>query len=169
MDDFNNDNQPQESQGNQQPQDQQQNPYVQQPQDQQQVPPYAQQGYQPQQQDPYAQPAYYQQPDQSAYYPQPEVKGKSGMSIASMVLGIVSIVFFCAWYLSGPMAIVSIILGAISLKKKKAGKGMSIAGIICASVGLILAIAMMIFAIYVIQHPELGTTDFWESYIQENS
>lgn len=51
-----------------------------------------------------------------------------GFSIASMVLGIISIVLFCIWYLSIPCAILAIIFGVVGMKK--GGKGMAIAGLV---------------------------------------
>ena len=71
---------------------------------------------------------------------------KKGMCVASMVLGIVSLVLFCAWYLSIPCAILAIIF---SIRANKAGKnGMATAGLIMGIIGLILAIivAIAVFA-----------------------
>lgn len=103
-------------------------------------------GYPPQPQDP----NYQQQPQapnqqnyqqapqqvaypQPAYGPPPPSPGK-GMNIASMVLGIVSLVFsFCLYYLSIPMSIVGLVLGLIGTSKaKNAGqpKGMGTAGVV---------------------------------------
>lgn len=45
---------------------------------------------------------------------QPESKG---LSIASMVLGIVSLVFFCVWYIAIPCAILAIIFGIMVQKE----------------------------------------------------
>ena len=62
-----------------------------------------------------------------------------GMSIASLVLGICGLI---AWYnpLFGyPIAIVGIILGIIG--KKKGGKRMAIAGIICSAISLVATLA----------------------------
>lgn len=46
-----------------------------------------------------------------------EEKESSGLSIASMVLGIISIVLFCIYYVSIPCAILAIIFGVIGRKK----------------------------------------------------
>lgn len=51
-----------------------------------------------------------------------------GLSIASMVLGIVSVVLCCLWYVSLPCAILAIIFGVIGMKRD--GKGMAIAGLV---------------------------------------
>lgn len=71
-----------------------------------------------------------------------ENEEKKGLSIASMVLGIVSIVLCCIYYISIPSSILAIIFGAIGMKK--GGKGMAIAGIVCGIIGLALYILAVI-------------------------
>lgn len=68
---------------------------------------------------------------------------KKGMSIASLVLGIVSVVLFCISYVSIPCAILAIIFGVLG--KKKGGTGMAKAGLILG----IIAIAFELFWILV--------------------
>lgn len=71
-----------------------------------------------------------------------EGQESKGMSIAAMVLGIVSVVFCCIAYISIPCAILAIIFGFVG--KKKGGKGMAITGIILGIIALgldVLAIA----------------------------
>lgn len=64
--------------------------------------------------------------------------GGSGLAIASMVLGIVALVMACCfWFISGPCAVVGVILGAVSLAGQKPGKGMAIAGVVCSIVSLV--------------------------------
>ncbi len=53
---------------------------------------------------------------------------KKGLSIASMVLGIVSLVLCCIVYISVPCALLAIIFAAVGMKK--GGKGMAIAGLV---------------------------------------
>ena len=67
-----------------------------------------------------------------------------GFSIASMVLGIISIVLFCIWYLSIPCAILAIIFGIVGMKK--GAKGMAIAGLV---LGIIAVAIVGIFLIFV--------------------
>lgn len=70
-------------------------------------------------------------------------KKSIGLAVASMVLGIVAVVFSCCFiYVSIPCGIVGLILGAVSLATKKGGKGMAIAGIVCS----IVSIAVVIIA-----------------------
>lgn len=66
---------------------------------------------------------------------------QKGLSIAAMVLGIVSVALCCIWYLSIPCAILAIIFGVIG--KKRDGKGMAIAGLVLG----IVAIGLYVLAI----------------------
>ncbi len=84
-----------------------------------------------------------------------------GMSVASMVLGIISVVIFCIWFISVPLAIMAIIFGSVGMNK--GGKGMAIAGIVCG----IAAIAIL--AIFVIIGLAVGPTwqpgpDMWKDW-----
>ena len=79
------------------------------------------------------------------HYSQPQQVGGAGMAIASMVLGIISLVGFCAWYVAIPCAIVGIILGLVSLSRKARGRGMAIAGVVTGAVGIALAIIIVIW------------------------
>lgn len=65
-----------------------------------------------------------------------ETKTATGFSIASLVLGIVSLVFMCFWVISIPCSILALIFGILSIKKP--GKGMAIAGIITGAITLAL-------------------------------
>ena len=70
------------------------------------------------------------------------VPGK-GQGVASMVLGIISLVLFCIWYIALPCAIIGLVLGAVgSSKAKKAGmkNGMATAGIVMSCIALGLAL-----------------------------
>lgn len=76
----------------------------------------------------------------------------NGMGIASMVLGIVSLVLFCVWYLAIPCAIVGVILGAVAINKAKmvgAKNGMATAGIVCSVIAIAIALILIIFAVEV--------------------
>jgi hypothetical protein len=66
------------------------------------------------------------------------------LAITSMVLGILSIPSCCCVFVGSPMAVAGLVLGIIAMGKVKAspqqfkGGGMAIAGIVCASVALLL-------------------------------
>ncbi len=75
------------------------------------------------------------------------------MGIASMVLGIVGLVFSiipCLWVWAILLTIPGIVLGFIALSAaKKAGtpKGAPLAGIICSIIGTVIALLWLIFAV----------------------
>lgn len=72
----------------------------------------------------------------------------SGLAIASLILGILSIVLLCLWFLSVPLGIIAIILGVVALNQAKAGraggKGMAKGGVICGIVGIALTILLTV-------------------------
>lgn len=75
------------------------------------------------------------------------MNNNDGMAIASMILGILSIVFCCCYgWISIPLAIIGIILGAVCLSKNTSGRGMAIAGIVTS----IIALALLLVAIFII-------------------
>ena len=74
---------------------------------------------------------------QNEVYSQP-VEEKKGLSIASMILGIVGLVAWCLPIVGFPVCLTGLILGIIGIKK--GGKGMAIAGIIMCSITLLLTL-----------------------------
>ena len=67
-----------------------------------------------------------------------------GMSIAALILGIVSLVMLCIWYISIPCSILAIIFGILG--RKKGGKGMGTAGLV---LGIItVAFLIMIYILF---------------------
>lgn len=90
----------------------------------------------------------WQQGTQYQTYGGPHVQkspaGGNELAIVSMVCGIISIVICCVFYLSGPLAVIAVVLGIVSLSKQMNGKGMAIAGIVTGSIGVLLALAMVL-------------------------
>lgn len=73
-----------------------------------------------------------------------QMKGGSGLAIASMVLGIVALVLSCCiYFISIPCAIISVILAAVSIKGGRDGKGMAVAGLVCSIISLVPAVIVM--------------------------
>jgi hypothetical protein len=71
----------------------------------------------------------------------------NGMAVAGMVLGIVSLVLICIWFLSPICAIVGLCLSVVGKKRAEetnTGKGMAIAGIVLSCVTLALLIIGLI-------------------------
>ncbi len=77
--------------------------------------------------------------------PSEEKKSTSGLAVASMVCGILSIVGCCIWYMGIILAIVGLVLGIISQAKQK--NGFSLAGIITSAFGLAFGIIALIIVI----------------------
>lgn len=82
-------------------------------------------------------------------------KDRKGFCIASMVLGIVAMVFFCLWYISIPCGILALIFGILGVKSTN--KGMAIAGIVTGAIGLL--ISFLIIVIFFIYGLAMGISD----------
>ena len=94
-------------------------------------------------------------------YPQNNMQPQEskGISIASMVLGIFSLTFGCCiTYVGIASAIAGIITGIISLKNKKPGKGMAIAGIIMSAIALVFLVFCIILVL---------TSDTYQDMVDE--
>lgn len=65
--------------------------------------------------------------------------GKIGFSIASMVCGILSIIFCCSDIFGFILAVAAAVLGIIVLRNKYDGKRMAIAGIITGGIGFLIS------------------------------
>lgn len=69
-------------------------------------------------------------------------KDRKGLCIAAMVLGIVSLVLCCIWFIAIPCAILAIIFGIIGIKTPE--KGMAIAGLVTGAISITLTILALI-------------------------
>jgi len=71
------------------------------------------------------------------------------LAITSMVLGILAIPTCCCGLLGAPLGVAGLVLGIVSMRKIRSepqawkGGGMAMAGIVTASIGLILALAAL--------------------------
>ncbi len=66
------------------------------------------------------------------------------MAVASLVLGICSIVFdFFIWWLGLILGIVGIILGAMA-RKQTPGNGMATGGLVCSIIGVVLGLVTLV-------------------------
>ena len=84
---------------------------------------------------------------------------QTGFAIASLVLGILSLVCCCTFYVGILFAIASIVFGAITIKNNYNGKGMAIAGMICSGISLLIYIIIAIFA---------GAVAFFDAPLSDN-
>ena len=85
-----------------------------------------------------------------------------GMAVSSLVLGIVSIVLMCLWYVSIPCGIVGLVLGILA--KKKGQKGMATAGIVLSIIGLVLVVVFFILAAIGVSMLGAGLSDIMRNY-----
>lgn len=78
-----------------------------------------------------------------------ELKNKSGMGIAALVLGIISILSSAFWYITLPSGILAIVFGVKSIKKigSKLGKAGLITGIVGLSLFAFIYISMILVII----------------------
>lgn len=74
----------------------------------------------------------------------------AGMAIASMVLGILSLVLLCVPYVGIPCAIIGVVLGLVARGKVKdgtgGGGGMAMAGIVCGTIAIVLCLLVIVGA-----------------------
>ncbi len=70
---------------------------------------------------------------------------RRGLGIASMILGIVSVVLCCTLWISLITSILGLILGIVSMVKKR--NGFALAGIITSSFGIALSLLMLVLVL----------------------
>lgn len=81
-------------------------------------------------------------PDGGSFYHSSSQPGGNGFGIASMVLGILALVFFCGC-INIPLAIISIIFAIIHINRKTGRIGFAIAGIVTSVISVILTVIMI--------------------------
>lgn len=78
-----------------------------------------------------------------------------GMAIGSMICGILGLVICCIWPVAGPLALVAIILGHITMSKIRAnpaatgGKGMARVGLVTGYLGLVAVVVFLAVGVWV--------------------
>lgn len=92
----------------------------------------------------------------------------NAMSVASLVLGILSIVSLCMVYFSPIFACLSILFALLSRGSQKKLHGFSIVGIVTSVFGLaisaIIWICVFVFAFQLMSDPSRVSADFWQTY-----
>ncbi|MBR4199853.1 MAG: DUF4190 domain-containing protein [Oscillospiraceae bacterium] len=97
---------------------------------------------------------------QNLNIPQQQKEKKSGLAIAALILGIVSLVGICCCGLNiitGPLAI---IFGIIVLAKKQNGTGLAITGIVLAAISLIMVLGVVFAFKDILPYSETITQDY---------
>ncbi len=78
-------------------------------------------------------------------------EGSYGMAVASLVLGILALLFSCCIPgISLILLMIGVILGIVSLIQKKGGAGMAIAGLLCCGIALILSLLVLLCSFAII-------------------
>ena len=74
------------------------------------------------------------------YDPRPRRSGGEGdgAATASLVLGIIAVVLFCCWPISGPVGLIAAVCGGLGLKSRN-NRGQAIAGLALGVIGMALA------------------------------
>lgn len=113
-----------------------------------------------QQQQPYQQQPVYQQP----YAPQEPVNAKkaNGLSIAGLIVGIVSICLFCLSWVGSLIGVVGLILSIIGQVKSKSKLG--VAAIIVSAIGIVAGIIFLVVIIAAIGSAAGGISEFMQYY-----
>lgn len=101
----------------------------------------------------------FNQPQQPMYNNQMTPPPSKGMAIASLVLGIISVVLCCIY--GGILGVPGLILGILGMKKTPEAKGMAVAGIVLSIIGIVLLIITIIMVIAI---GSMSFTD-WEYYL----
>ena len=93
-------------------------------------------------------------PPPPVYHSYEQPKPGSGKAIAALVLGIASIVMFWTSILDGILVILAVVFGIMGLNEANArrtgGRGMALAGLICAAVGAAAAIAFTVWVVHAV-------------------
>ena len=76
-----------------------------------------------------------------------EEKNKSGMHIASLVLGIISIITAAFWYMAWPTSILAMVFGVKSIRRT--GSKIAKAGLITGIVGISLSVFIYVSLVLV--------------------
>lgn len=92
----------------------------------------------------------------------------NAFSIASMVMGILSVLSLCLVYFTPFFAGLAILFAILSKGYEKGMHGFSLAGIISSSIALSVDVLMIAFAFVFVfqtmQHPEQMSPEFWRTY-----
>ncbi len=101
--------------------------------------------------------------EQTLYVAEPltEEKKTNGFGIASLVLGIFSLLCCCATPISGICAILALVFAIVSRKKMGAFDALSIVGLVLSILGLLIFAFSLLFFIAMITSPA-----FWEGFFQ---
>lgn len=113
--------------------------------------------------------SYCQQPPVMSAPNVPAQKTTDGLGIASMILGIISVVICCCYGIGLLLAIPGLILGLVAKKMPETGKrsGFALAGIIISSISIGLNLIWLIYMVYYISRVAVASSGDWKSWMDE--
>jgi hypothetical protein len=85
-------------------------------------------------------------PAQTINIQAPPIAPSNGLAVASMVLGIVAVLFFWMPFLGWVPVVLGLVLGCVALSRPY-GCGMAIAGIVCS--GVALAVKLILLFVFI--------------------
>ncbi|MFE2378252.1 DUF4190 domain-containing protein [Streptomyces sp. NPDC059398] len=88
----------------------------------------------------------------------------NGFGVAALVLGILSVVIFCAWGLGVILGTLALIFGILGRKRANRGQanngGMALAGIILGPIGIVFSLIFLSLMIWGLAHTHHSTPDY---------
>ena len=81
--------------------------------------------------------------DDFDYNPERTSAGASGVAVASLVLGILSMPMICCCHLNVPVAIAGIVCGILGMQKNSQSRGMALAGLILSILSLVASVGFV--------------------------
>ncbi|WP_405776643.1 DUF4190 domain-containing protein [Streptomyces sp. NBC_00859] len=98
----------------------------------------------------------------------PQQRPANGYGVAALVLGILSVVIFCAWGLGIILGTLALIFGILGRKRANRGEanngGMALTGIILGPIGIVVSAAFLAVVIWGISHSDDSTPDYGSTY-----
>ena len=88
----------------------------------------------------------------------PPSRRANGFAVASLVLGILSIVLFFMIWVPVVLGILAIVFGAVGISNAKKGaphKGMAIGGLVCGAAGIVAMILFIALVVSVVNDPNV--------------
>ena len=98
----------------------------------------------------------------SGYQVPPQRERKTGLAIAALILGIISLIGLCCCGLNIITAPLAIIFGIVSIVKKRDGTGLSITGIVLAALSLVMMLSVFFSVRDILPYSDVIMSDYMQ-------
>ncbi|HAG13975.1 MAG TPA: hypothetical protein DCG49_08960 [Ruminococcus sp.] len=98
----------------------------------------------------------------SGYQVPPQRERKTGLAIAALILGIISLIGLCCCGLNIITAPLAIIFGIVSIVKKRDGTGLSITGIVLAALSLVMMFSVIFSVRDILPYSDVIMSDYMQ-------